>query len=292
MRSRICAIGVARPRPRLLGGGSLDLAERAARRCLVRSPYPRQEVQLLINAGIYRDRHQYEPAMASLIQDRLRLHRTLDRGRVFSFDLLNGGCGVLSALQILDSMIRTQRIRLGMVVSSERNGDRDRDPDFDVSPSGVALMVDASPTSAQGFGGFVVETLDAYGDCYRSDLDLTVPRGRVVVRRDLEALQRAFLDGSADAIRTLLQRESLRPEEIDRFILPSVAPGFAADLAVRLGVSAARMLAPRQPSNTLTTSTFLSLHQANAASRGAAGQKSVLLSVAAGVTVGCAVYYG
>ena len=49
--------------------GALGLADAAARLCLQRAKRSAEEVDLLINAGVYNDRGISEPAIASLIQE-------------------------------------------------------------------------------------------------------------------------------------------------------------------------------------------------------------------------------
>ena len=49
--------------------GALKLADAAARSCLERANRTADEVDLLINAGVYDDKSISEPAIASLIQE-------------------------------------------------------------------------------------------------------------------------------------------------------------------------------------------------------------------------------
>ena len=78
---------------------------------------------MLINAGIYRDRNMAEPALAALIQADIGAHPEdphPDSHGTFSFDVANGVCGVLTALQIADGFLRShaiQRARLSSPVT-------------------------------------------------------------------------------------------------------------------------------------------------------------------------------
>ena len=70
------------------------------------------DLDLLVNAGLYRDRNLGEPALASMIQEDVRRHPEDPHPGghgTFSFDVANGACGVLTALQIADRFLRSAR---------------------------------------------------------------------------------------------------------------------------------------------------------------------------------------
>ena len=104
MGTRIEAAVAHHHRGRVFGRGALHLSDAAATECLARAGHRADELDLLINAGIYKDRNAAEPALASIIQEdiganassppRIGCHGT------FSFDVLDGGCGVTTAAQI------------------------------------------------------------------------------------------------------------------------------------------------------------------------------------------------
>ena len=54
---------------RSMSPGALELADAAARACLERAHRTADELDLLINAGVYHDKILSEPAFASLIQE-------------------------------------------------------------------------------------------------------------------------------------------------------------------------------------------------------------------------------
>ena len=58
---------------------------------------------MLINAGIYREDNMGEPALAALIQEDIGANRgqpPIGGHGTFSFDLINGTCGVINAIQL------------------------------------------------------------------------------------------------------------------------------------------------------------------------------------------------
>jgi 3-oxoacyl-[acyl-carrier-protein] synthase III len=91
----------------LTGGGwrtrhsALHLAVKAAKHCLHKAGRSAHDVDLLINAGIYRDRNLAEPALAAMIQEDIGANPEDPHQQAhgtFSFDVSNGSCGILTAL--------------------------------------------------------------------------------------------------------------------------------------------------------------------------------------------------
>ena len=70
---------------------SIAHASTAATECLRRAGVRPEQVDLLINAGVYRDSNMAEPAMAALIQKNVgvNLDYVEDPNPCFSFDLMN-----------------------------------------------------------------------------------------------------------------------------------------------------------------------------------------------------------
>ena len=72
---------------------ALHLAVTAAKDCLRRAGCDPDELDLVVNAGIYRDRNLGEPALAALIQDDIGANTEDPHAGAhgtFSFDIANG----------------------------------------------------------------------------------------------------------------------------------------------------------------------------------------------------------
>ena len=135
------------------GPGSLKLAERAATLCLERAGRTAEQLDLLINAGVYHDDILSEPAFASLIQDDIRANRSnhVGAGRgTFSFDVSNGACGMLTATALIDGMLSSGTIELGMVVASDMDPEPGISEGFAFPTAGGALLLSADD-SQPGF---------------------------------------------------------------------------------------------------------------------------------------------
>ena len=98
------------------------LADDAARTCFSLAGCQPSDVDMLINVGVYREDSMGEPALAALIQEDVGAnlgHPPTGGPGTFSFDLLNGACGVITAAQIESGLLRSGVIQLGAVVSSD-----------------------------------------------------------------------------------------------------------------------------------------------------------------------------
>ena len=287
---RIESLGVSLPRRRLLGWGSHRHAVEAGKRCLAASRYRPSDVRVLVNAGVYRDGHVCEPAIAAYVQHALGVNVDFHGRRTLSFDLLNGGVGMLNAAHLLVSQMHAGEIQVGMVVASDANPDRRPDPGSAVAASGAALLLDLSPRNGAGFGAFAFVTHEESADLYTAVVSLKEPRGKLLIRRRAE-LEEAFLAGAAAAAKAVLERDSLRPEDVDLAVPSQVSASFLARLPGALGLPREKVAdyASVLP-DTPTTSVFLAFDRARAEGALGPGRTALLLACGSGVTVGAATY--
>jgi 3-oxoacyl-[acyl-carrier-protein] synthase-3 len=290
-RCRIESIGASHPRRRLFPWGSVKHAVAAGKRCLAASRHRRVEVELLVNAGVHRDRHICEPAMAVFIQHRLGINVEFQGRTTLSFDLGNGGCGMLNAAQVVTALMESGEITTAMVVASEVNRDRRPDPAYPYPASGAALLLDLSPRRAVGFESFAFGTNEDFSDLYTSAVSLAVPRGRIVFSRNAPELEEAYLALAGPVMEEALEKAKLRRDEIDLVVPAQISPGFLGRLPATIGVPGGKVADfSRFLPDTLTTSVVLALDHALQSGRCAPGTRSLLLAFGSGVTVGAAVY--
>ncbi|HTY08163.1 MAG TPA: 3-oxoacyl-[acyl-carrier-protein] synthase III C-terminal domain-containing protein [Candidatus Edwardsbacteria bacterium] len=292
-RCRIESLGVSPPRRGAAGWGwgALRHAVAAGKSCLRSSRHRPADVRVLVNSGVHRDGHVCEPAIAAYIQHRLGINTEFQGRRTLSFDLLNGGCGMLNAAQVLWALMQGGDVPVGMAVASEANGDRRPDPASAIAASGAALLLDISPRRDVGFGSFAFRTDDTAADLYTSVVDLTVRRGRLLLRRRAE-LEQAYLAMVGAAVDEALAKEGLSREQIDRVVPAQISAGFLSRLPAASGFPRERVadLTGQLP-DTISTSVFLALQRSLAARPPARGEKALLIACGAGVTVAAATYH-
>ncbi len=290
LRSRIESIGVSYPRKGLSRSGSLKHATRAGRECFKASNYLPADVEVMINAGVNRDRHYAEPAFACFIQKNLNINIEFQQRQTLSFDLQNGGCGMLNALHVLTTMMQSGTIRVGMAIASETNADRSPDPSYTVNESGAAVLLDITPVATEGFGSFIFRTFDEYSGLYQSVVSLTRKNGRLLVRKK-EELEETWLSLLPAVWEELLDSDHISRDEID-FLFPSqISPEFVAGLSKTLDFPNEKIVNVFDRfGDTLTTSPILALQYTKEQGLIESDQKVAFLTVGSGLTIGATTY--
>lgn len=264
---------------------ALQLAVTAARRCLQESGQAADDVDLLINAGIYRDRNLAEPALAALIQQDIGAHPEdphPDTHGTFSFDVANGTCGVLTAMQIADGFLRSRAIRRALIVASDADPGHRMTKDFPFSPAGTAMLCTWRDGDA-GLGAIHWVNRFEDADAYSATVGLT--GGRNVVRFDLAAdLDVRLADAAADAVHGCLHEGSLSLGDVDAVVAAPAGQAYRDALAERLDITPER----------ITVADDARMHTGAliaALARAAAG-RVLMVAAGGGITAGAAIYRG
>jgi 3-oxoacyl-[acyl-carrier-protein] synthase-3 len=287
---RIAGIGASLPGFRLLRRGSVARAVEAGHRCLVAAGRRPAEVGLLIHAGVTRDHHVCEPANAAYIQRRLGINVEFQGARTFSFDLGNGGCGMLDAAHVLCALLQAGTPRAGMVTASEGNVDWRAKGERPCPDSGAAILLELSPRPGSGFGSFAFLARNENADMAETVVSLGEARGRLRARRDA-GLEDRWLEMAGPVVDEVLNRDGLSRGQVDRVIAAQISAGFLARLPEAVGMPAGRVadFSSSLP-DTLSTSVFLALHRELALRPPPPGQIVMLLAFGSGLTAAAATY--
>jgi 3-oxoacyl-[acyl-carrier-protein] synthase-3 len=198
--------------------GALGLADAAARLCLERAKRTAEEVDLLINAGVYNDKGISEPAVASLIQEDIGANPEQQPGTgqgTFSFDVRNGGCGVLSGIELVDGMLASGTVKLGLVVASDIDPEPGVSEGFGFPAVGGAVLLSADD-SRGGFTAFRCATFPRFSGLFQSSVAwqddtrpgrsdqgrnvLTVEIGQSYADRALECAESTVREMAAESV--------------------------------------------------------------------------------------------
>lgn len=267
---------------------ALNLAVTAAKTCLTRAGRDPDAVDLLVNVGIYRDRNLAEPALAALIQQDVGANAEdpHDDGHgTFSFDVANGSCGVLTALQIVDGFMRSHTIECALVVASDADPGRGCSERFPFSPAGAALLCDWVDDD-RGIGR--VHWVSMPDDCESFSATVGLEDSRNILRVcSSDAVDDRFAEAGAEAARRCMAASSLDVTDLDAIVAAPARGAYRAALAANLGVPVSR----------ITVADDDGMHTAAliAALRSAvhglpAGSRVLLVAAGAGVTAGAAIY--
>jgi 3-oxoacyl-[acyl-carrier-protein] synthase III len=278
--------------------GALKLADAAARLCLERADRTADELDLLINAGVYHDKLMNEPALASLIQEDIEANPDrapeADHG-TFSFDISNGACGLLTGIHLIDGLLASGTVRLGMVVASDTDPEPGVSEGFTFPAVGGAVLLSADDSRA-GFAAFRFDTFPEFADLFQSYVDWhgdarrgLAHHGRNSLTVEIaESYSAQALDCAESTVRELARDQALAFGELDLLVGTASVPGFAEGLAQRLGLSTERVAsAPDGGLDHIHTAA-----PAVALESGALGKAhtTLFVSAGAGITVAAALY--
>jgi 3-oxoacyl-[acyl-carrier-protein] synthase III len=279
------------------------LADAAARACFTQAGRRHGDVDMLINAGIYREDSMGEPALAALIQEDIgaNLGKPPVSGHgTFSFDLLNGACGVITAIQLESGLLRSGVIRLGAIVTSDVNPDVGGNGAVALRPAGGAMLLGWDDSIA-GFTDFRTETFPEYEDLFSSGLVWRGRRGirfpqRGAGRHQLvidqkPGYQARLADCAEEATRNFLRSLGMDRTDIDLFVPAPSTPGFLDTLRERLGIPGDRVAyTPEHLEGTHTTAPIAAVSAAIRSGRLGEARNALVLAAGAGITVALALY--
>ena len=292
------ASAVADAHQRSLTPGALELADTAARSCFERAQRAVEELDLLINVGVFHDKILSEPAFASLIQEDIGAnlgHWAGGRG-TFSFDVYNGACGLLTGIHLVDGLLGSGTIELGMVVASDMDPEPGISAGFSFPGAGGALLLRADD-SRRGFTAFRFATFPEFAHLFTSSVDWhddalggLAGHGRNTLTVEIaESYLARALDCAESTVRALAGEHDLELDELDLLVATASVPGFAEGLATRLGLSGERVAAlPDGLAGAHTAALALALESG----RLAAASTTLFVSAGAGITVAAALYLG
>ncbi len=279
------------------------LADAASRACLAYAGREPCDVDMLINAGIYREDSMGEPALAALIQE--DIGASLGRPPVgargtFSFDLSNGVCGVVTAIQLESGLLRSGVIRLGAIVASDVDPDP-RDPGTaPFRPAGGAMLLRWDDNLA-GFTDFYAETFPEYEDLFVSGLAWQErhahgvphrPAGRhQMVIDEKPGYQARLVDCAEEAAHRFLRRLGMGIGDIDLLVPAPSSPSFLDPLRLRLGVPGDRVAYVAEDlQGAYTTAPIAAVQAAIRSGRLGEARQTLMLAAGAGITVALALY--
>jgi 3-oxoacyl-[acyl-carrier-protein] synthase III len=279
------------------------LADAAAQACLAHAGRNPVDVDMLINAGVYREDSMGEPALAALIQEDIgaNLGQPPVGGHgTFSFDLINGTCGVISAIGIETGFLRSGIIRLGAIVTSDVEPVLRDSGSAPFRPAGGALLLGWEDGPA-GFTDFYTETFAEYSDLFVSGLAWQEHRGPRVpggpAGRNQMIIDRKpgyharLTDCAEEATRRFLRRLGMNVGEIDLLVPAPCVPGFVDPLRARLGIPGDRVAYVAEDlENAYSTAPIAGLQAALRSGRLREARNTLMLAAGAGITVALALY--
>jgi 3-oxoacyl-[acyl-carrier-protein] synthase-3 len=279
----------------IAGGGFLQarsarkLANAAAKAAIERAGLVPDDVDLLVNAGLYRDRNLGEPAMAALIQEDIGANpEDPHHGGhgTFSFDVANGACGVLTALQIADGFLRSGTISHALVVTSDANPGFGLAPSFPFSPQGGAALCsyDDGPRGLVGISWLVEEE---GRDLFNVDVGLHRGHNELRVHTQPGFADRAAAC-AAKVTADLLGEHGLALDAVDLVVASPLSPEFQQAYVGFLGIAGDKLVTVEGAERVHTAGVLVGVDAAMADGRWAKAETALLVAAGAGITAGAA----
>jgi 3-oxoacyl-[acyl-carrier-protein] synthase III len=275
-------------------GSSIEHAAIAGRECLRAAALDPSAIDALFNVGVYRTSNMVEPSMAALIQRELGIHldyvlRPTPKP-VVSFDVMNGACGMLNAIQIASALLATGAEHV-LLVSSDVHPSGRRHDAFPYAHVGGAMLLSAASDPTRGFGRLAIR--DGEGEAPGSEgysaEGVQGGRNQIVVTRaaDYEA---RLVELGAGMVEDYVAREQLVLGEL---LLVTSRPRrtFGAELARRLEIDPSAVACAVDIDGDPHTSTLaLAYHAALADGRVERHRTILFVGVGAGPTAACIAY--
>ena len=264
---------------------ALHLAVSAAKSCLHDAGRDANAVDLLVNAGIYRDKNLAEPALAALIQEDVGANPEDPHGDehgTFSFDISNGTCGILTGLQIVDGFLRSHTIGCALITASDADPGRGMSEDFPFSPVGAALLC---RWTDDDYGLGPVSWVNDDGEDFQATVG---SHARNVLRfRESPEFDERLAATAAQAARACLRDSARTLSDIDFVIAAPARHGYRAALATHLDMAPERIIVA-DDEKMHTASLAVALQQAR--DHLPVGARVMIVAAGAGVTAGAALY--
>ncbi len=267
----------------------------AAQQCFGKSFYGPEDIELLINAGVYRNEFLSEPALAAVLAGELHMNdasESPDDRKTLAFDLSSGATGFLRACFVATQTIRSGQYGTAMIVASEieYNGDILPDEVLGLEETASAVILDDRGDGETGFGRFFFHDETDHLHGFTAHSQHRDGRSTLWFARDKE-LESCFLRSICHAVREFLEQAEQRLADFDVIIPPQISPGFVERLGQLLAVPSEKLLRLGRHHRDLYTSSLAHSFQAMSDHcRLQPGTRGLLIEVGAGVQVACATY--
>jgi 3-oxoacyl-[acyl-carrier-protein] synthase III len=274
---------------------SMELCRRAAEPCIKYSAFNKEDIGLVVSVSVYRDEYFCEPAFSSFVQNDLKInHNKMDSlgPKTLSLDVLNGAMGFLNACQLCSAMINAGKIKTGLVVSSDLvNGnvsEKGDSPGF--LPSGAAMLLAGEKNGGSGFKTFHFKTFAEMQNACESYFFHDKDHMTLIFKRDPD-VEDIYLRAISIGVNEFLKREAVGLNDFDMIIPSQISSAFITKMADILGVKREKMIdVTREGGNLFNASLPAAMDHIFKHNQPQAGQKALIINVASGIQVGCAVY--
>lgn len=221
--------------------GILKLSAKSAKICLKNAGLGIEKIGMIINTSVYSENYLSEPALAALIQNKLEIKSSpcnlfsAGKGKSFSFDLHNGGGGIINALQIIDGFIQSGEIENGLVISGDKKPNKGLAENYNYSDGAGSVLL-SKGNGNFGFIRFITETFPEFENDFESAIKWDTGNFRFQINQHPEYLKNC-VECAAVSLSRFLKNEKLSWNQIDLVLTCQSPKGFGAKLQEKVGVT-------------------------------------------------------
>ena len=290
MGTIIKSVGVAKPffRKRIL-----SITVQSVKQCLKNSGIGVQQIGMLVNTSVYSENHMGEPALASLIQRKIQ-HNSIckkslngNAGKMFSFDLHNGGGGTIAAFQLIDGFLQTGEIQNGLVVAGDVKPVSGRTENFNYSPGAASVLL-SKVTENKGFDCFRCDTYPEFKNDLKSSINWDTGKFRFAIQQKKEFLNHC-VTCAINSVNQFFEEKNLNWEKIDLVITSQNPEGFISQFKMQTGIKN-KMAEINENDNFYSTGLLFSLYKVFNSQRFLEAKNILFITVGAGITVSVSLY--
>ncbi len=273
---------------------TIALIRQVGEECLKRSTRPREEIDLVLHTGVYRSGFLAEPSVASIAAGELAInHDDKQEGtrRTLAFDILNGAGGTLTACFAAAQMMTARRFSRALLLASEVEPCRELGPEnYIPRREGASALVLEESDRGEGFTAFGFRSFSEHQGALTSETGVHENGPAVFHHRDA-ALEDKEVECIRQAVHEFLARESISPADLALVVPPQRPGALGSRIAEALGVPTEKIVSLGAERDYYTSSLACSLEKLRQEGRKTAGAPILLIEVAAGLQVWCALYY-
>jgi 3-oxoacyl-[acyl-carrier-protein] synthase III len=274
--------------------GTVAMVCQAGEACLQSSTRLRDTIDLVLHTGVHRSEFISEPAIAAIAAGHLAINHDENRGsgrRTLAFDVLNGAAGTLTACFLASGLMAARKFTRALILASEVDLNREyrAEQPLGLEETASAMVLEESGTTS-GFAAFAFRAFPEHFDAVRSCTAVRAGKP-AVIRQCAPGLEDILLECIGRTVREFLARADLAPADLSLVVPPQCPGNLGRRLPAVLGVPPERLLTLGATLDYYTSSlayAFSGLRRQGVVSP---GMPILLIEVAPGLQVGCALYH-
>ncbi|MCP4762983.1 MAG: hypothetical protein GY870_14485 [archaeon] len=279
--------------------GAIALSVQVAKKCIESAGIDVNDIGILINLGLYREDNMAEPAMAALMQRGIGINvdsikKFPPEKTTFCFDLGNSACGFLNAIQVTQALMKNDKIKYALLVSSDVHPSKKEVKDFPYTHYGAAVILENSDSDNKGFKKIMMKTsepngyvgVNGYVDFSKAGLN-----GRqtvvVEVNDDFSDKLKQF---SIETIKEYVESEKIDLSKV-KLIISEPTKDFGKEIAQSIGCSENSVINLYEKfGDTNTSALSIGYHIAIKEKQISNGDQIIFVGASSGLTSACGLY--